>query len=252
MSKINQLIKEWPRGAVMTIKHLQKKGVDCELIKRYKKSGWIRAVGRGAYQLAGDQIDWQGSLYALQIQLNLHVQAGGRTALELKGYGHYISKRQRTIYLYGMPGEQLPQWFKKYLMQFDYIYIQTNLFPPDFQESFTEIKHKDFLIRISPPERAAMEMLYHIPGNQGFDEAMRIMENLATLRPQILQNMLEVCRSIKVKRLFLYMAEKQNHFWFEQLNLKKINLGRGKRVIIKNGMLDKKYQITIPRESQYS
>jgi hypothetical protein len=44
------------------------------------------------------------------------------------------------------------------------------------------------------------------------------------------------------------MAEKSQHQWFKELELNKISLGSGKRVIVKNGVLDKKYQITVPRE----
>jgi len=46
MTKINQLIKEWMKGAVMTLGYLKKKGINRESIKRYRKSGWIDAVGR--------------------------------------------------------------------------------------------------------------------------------------------------------------------------------------------------------------
>ena len=41
---------------------------------------------------------------------------------------------------------------------------------------------------ISTPELATMEMLYLIPNEQSFDEAMKIMEGLTTLRPQLVQN----------------------------------------------------------------
>ncbi len=45
MTKINQLIIEWPKGTVMTLDHLKQKGINRESIKRYRKSGWIDAVG---------------------------------------------------------------------------------------------------------------------------------------------------------------------------------------------------------------
>ena len=75
------------------------------------------------------------------------------------------------------------------------------------------------------------------------------MEGLTTLRPKLVQRLLEECKSIKVRRLFLLMAEYSNHDWFKELNVEKIDLGSGKRVIVKNGVLDKKYKITVP--SQY-
>ena len=44
------------------------------------------------------------------------------------------------------------------------------------------------------------------------------------------------------------MAEKALHAWFEALDLDRIDLGSGKRVITKGGVYDKKHQITIPAE----
>lgn len=72
------------------------------------------------------------------------------------------------------------------------------------------------------------------------------MENLVTLRPDVVQGLLTVCRSVKVKRLFLYMAERQENAWLSKLDLSKINLGKGKRMIIPNDRFDAKYQITVP------
>ena len=95
---------------------------------------------------------------------------------------------------------------------------------------------------------AAMELMYLVPTAQSFDEASKISEGLTTLRPQLLQNLLEECSSVKVKRLFLFMAEKHDHDWLHELNIDRINLGKGKRVIVEDGTLDKKYKITVPRE----
>jgi hypothetical protein len=152
--------------------------------------------------------------------------------------------------LFSQPGKHLPVWFKEYDWPVDYYCTTTNLFPDNLPSSFTESKYKDINITISALERAFLEMLHLIPEQQGFDEALQITKSLTTLRPDLLQNLLENCRSIKVKRLFMYMSEKENHFWFGDLNLDKIDLGSGKRMVIKNGYLDKKYNITVPRTSE--
>ena len=49
----------------------------------------------------------------------------------------------------------------------------------------------------------------------------------------------------------MYMAEKNSHSWIKEIQTKRIDLGSGKRVIIKNGILDKKYQITVQQENTY-
>ncbi len=112
----------------------------------------------------------------------------------------------------------------------------------------TEVELKTFSIKLSSPARAIMECLYLAPLHQDLVECFELMEGLNNLRPQSVQELLEQCTSIKVKRLFLYLAEKVNHDWVKYLNLEKIDLGRGKRSIIKNGVYIPKYQITVPKE----
>lgn len=90
----------------------------------------------------------------------------------------------------------------------------------------------------------------NFPKQEGFDEANYIMEGLPSLRPTVLQTLLEACKSVKVKRLFLYMAEHHNYAWFKRLETSSMDLGSGKREIIKGGKLDKKYMIVVPELSR--
>ncbi len=46
------------------------------------------------------------------------------------------------------------------------------------------------------------------------------------------------------------MAQRVRLLVFKKLNLGRIGLGAGKRLIIKNGKYDTKHQITYPREIQ--
>ena len=74
------------------------------------------------------------------------------------------------------------------------------------------------------------------------------MESLTSLRPDVVQSLLECCKSIKAKRLFLYLAEATEQPWFSKIRVVKINLGKGKRLIEKGGVFNAKYQITVPKE----
>jgi hypothetical protein len=92
-----------------------------------------------------------------------------------------------------------------------------------------------------------MECLYLAPEKFDLVECYELMENLNDLRPSLVQELLEACTSIKVKRLFLFMAERHNHSWFKHINLSKIDMGKGKRSLVKDGLYVSKYQITIPK-----
>ena len=65
--------------------------------------------------------------------------------------------------------------------------------------------------------------------------------------PQKVEALLKQCSSEKVKRLFLYFAEKAEHIWFKYIKTHEIDLGKGKRSLAKNGIYVPKYQITVPK-----
>ncbi len=187
-------------------------------------------------------------MYAIQKQLKLSIHPGGKTALQLLGYAHYLSEKLSNLYLFGYREEKLPTWYHKYNWNVNTNYSANQLFPEELSTGYTEYSHKNFTINISSAERAMVEMLYHFPKHHSFDECYQIMENLITLRPKVCQELLENCNSIKVNRLFLFMADNNGHSWFDDLNLNKINLGKGKRSLVKNGSLNKKYNITGPKK----
>jgi len=248
-NKLNQLISGWPRGTVAVSSYLKKHGFSHELIRAYRNSNWIKPVGRGAFILREDKVDWSGALYALQTQLNLNVHAGGKTALEMKGLAHYISPQRHKIFLYGKNFQKLPAWFKKHNWNGQQIiYSASKLFPDSFDKGLAQFDYSEFFIQISAPERAFMEMLYFVPDRVTFEEAVLIMENLTSLRPQLVQSLLANCNFVKVKRLFMYMAELHEHPWAYQIDTSKVDFGKGKRLIVKNGILDKKHMITVPRK----
>jgi hypothetical protein len=62
-----------------------------------------------------------------------------------------------------------------------------------------------------------------------------LMEILTTLRFNMVTKLLEQCSSFKVKRLFLYMAEKTKHAWFK-LDLSNVSLGSSPMSLTKGGM----------------
>ncbi|NQV16705.1 type IV toxin-antitoxin system AbiEi family antitoxin [bacterium] len=248
ITKINKLISSWPSGLVYTQKHLQKLGYDSQLVHRYIKSGWIEVVGAGAYMKANDNISWRGGLSAIQYQADKVIHVGGKTALFLQGYSHYGVAYESEVFLFAQEKEKLPKWYENHDWSVKVHFNSTSFQRNVDSKSFVELPESQFKIRVSSPERAVLEILYLVPNKQGFDEGYKLIEMLPGLRPTLMQSLLEDSQSIKVNRLFLFMAESIDHPWFASLDAKKIFLGSGKRVIVKNGKLDKKYNITVPHE----
>jgi len=244
--KLNPLIADWPVGAVYATSWLKKSGFSDQLLNRYKKSHWLTSVGSGALKRAGDEVTYQGAVYALQKQLDSSIHIGAKTALALQGKAHYLQLGNVTATLFGGSEAKLPRWFNKADWNVKTDYYSTSFLPPEL--GLVDLELKTFTVKISSPARAIMECLYLAPDKQDLMECYELLESLTNLRPQQVQVLLEACTSVKVKRLFLFLAERAKHSWFEYLDLTKIDLGAGKRSITPNGVFNKKYQITVPKE----
>jgi len=244
--KLNRLLKSWQTGTVKTAQTLQKLNYSYQLLDKYKRSNWLKSVGKGAYALADQEVHWPGALYPLQYELGLPIRVGGLTALEMLGYGHYIKTDKREIQLFGLEKKKLPLWFRKFMEKENLTITNTAFLNNVGSIPFSIKDFGNLSIKISAPETAYLEMLSIVPGKTSFEEALEVSENLTTLRSGILQDLLRSSTSIKVNRIALYIAEYHQHDWFQKLQVEEINLGKGKRVVQEKGRLDSKYNITVP------
>jgi len=245
-TKINQLLNSHPKGTVMLTKWLVEQGYSSDLLQRYKKGKWLESIGRGAMIRFGDNITYEGAVYSLQDQAGSSIHPGGRTALTLLGNAQYLNLSEAQIWLFGGKKEVLPSWFKDH-DRFAKMNFRRSSFLPNHL-GMTDIDLGTFSLRISGSARAMMECLYLVPKEQEMVECYELMEGLNNLRPDLVQELLGKCRSIKVKRLFLYLAEKAGHRWLEHIDMKKIDLGKGKRSLAQSGIYVPKYRITVPKE----
>jgi hypothetical protein len=242
-SKLNQLLQTMPKGTVLLSSWLVDQGYSHDLQQKYIRSQWLTPMGKGAYKRSGDEINIFGALYALQKQANKAIHPGGPSALYLQGYAHYIAMENQPLTLFTPQAVKLPVWFTKHWSG-AYTFRRTKMLPGS--EALTGYDTGNFEIFISSAPRAMMECLEMTPDRFDLEEAWLIMEGLNALPPKQVQHLLEQCSSIKTKRLFLYFAEKAGHVWFKHLDISRIQLGTGKRSIVKNGVLNSKYRITLP------
>ena len=250
-TKINKLLNLLPEGTLATTPWLQKQGISSQLLSHYEKSGWLETIGYGAYTRNKRSLTWQGGVYAMQSQLNMKMHVGGKTALELKRLLHFIPQTNSSAsYLYLFSNKDLPAWFLKYSWGIKVCCKPEHLFKNNIELGVTTYDNPFFSFRISAPERAIMELLYFVPSMQGLEEAFLILEGLTTLRPKIVQSLLEACQSVKVKRLFCALSKLAAHAWFKKLNLTQVDFGKGKRVIGDGGFFDSEFLITIPKKQE--
>ncbi len=245
-SKINQLLSTWPKNVVYLTSWLDQQGYSTQLLHRYKKSNWIVSFGNGAVIKNGDQASVEGALYALQQQASLGIHPAGKTALSLLGKTHYLDFTAKNYVLFGSKEEKLPTWMANQKWQKEIKYVSSLFLPKNL--GLVDKDMNGFSIKVSGAARAILECLYLSPKDQELLECYEMMEGLNNLRPNLVQELLEQCTSVKVKRLFLYLAKKAGHAWFEMLNLEKIDLGSGKRKLVENGVYIPEFKITVPKD----
>jgi len=242
--KINTLLKAQPSGIVYLTSWLTQNGFSNQLLDKYKKSNWLASIGTGAMIRSGDDVGYEGAIYALQEQAGMFVHPAGKTALSLLGKAHYLELSPNKVTVFGGKNEKLPTWCLKHDWGVTLDYYSSSFLSAGI--GLVDVELKTFSIKVSSAARAMLECLFLAPKNQELMECYQLMEGLNNLRPNLVQNLLESCTSVKVKRLFLYLAEKANHSWVNHLNIEKIDLGSGKRSIVTNGVYDSKYKITVP------
>lgn len=270
--KLNWLERNLPEGLLVTASWLTEKGYSSSLRAQYVSAGWLEQPARGVYRRPYGDLRWEHAVISLQTILEFPVIVGGRTALELQGYAHYLPQDQQAIHLYG--DQSIPNWLNKLGLPNHFHFRRSDrLFRNDpvargltslewniktgvgrsndpLQTGLTILPwgHWDWPMTLSTPERAIFELLNELPQNESFHQADMLMESLANLSPRRVQKLLIDCKSVKVKRLFMFFAERHDHSWFKRIDRTQVDLGTGKRMLVKGGKLNKTYQITLPED----
>lgn len=244
-TKINKIRQQTPSDGILLTSWLEKSGLSRSEISDYATSGWLRRIATGVYSFVGDKPTLYGILSSYQKQSTLSYHIGAASALELRGFVHYVPMGKPKAIVFAPIRPRLPKWLPLVDLDMRLIEVSTKVFGNIGCEQM-ELNRQQ--LTIASPERAIMECLLLYPAHYNLMDVYYLMETLTTLRPTLVQQLLESCTSVKVKRLFLYMAEKANHWWFPKLDLSKISLGSGTRSFSKGGVKDAKYDIVISRE----
>jgi hypothetical protein len=240
-------MQEVPKGLVLLSTWLCSEGYSYELQQRYRSSGWLKSIGTGAMLKTGDEFTLSGALAALQSQAGMNIPVGGRFALELQGVAHYLLLGEQEATVFTESKAALPVWFTRNEWTPKPKVFRTTLYNKD-KVGMTDYQDGELTMKISTPARAMMECLYLCPNQFPLQEAYELMEGLPTLRPMLVQSLLEECKSVKVKRLFLYFAERTNHAWLKHIDVSHIDLGKGDRSLATDGAYISKYHLVLPKE----
>ena len=237
-----------PEGQLVNRTWLQVRGFSRPRVDYALRAGKLEPVARGVYRRPGPPLKWEHVVYSLN-EMGFPVHVGGRSALELQGLAHYLpAGGVRRIDLYSP--SKMPPWVADFPAPFRFdIHIQNffNMLPEAAVHS-KPFGAWDWAIPYSTPELALLELLAGVRDAADFSVADKFFEAAVNLRPDLLHALLRACTRVKAKRLFLWFSDRHGHAWRQALETGHIDLGRGKRMLIKGGAYDAVYQITVPRE----
>ena len=241
---------------------LKDQQIDSKSIHQYVSSGWFERVTRGVYRRPlplgvqdSSAITWQGTLLSLQRILRYDVYLGGVSALEFSGFYHFVRlSGSHVVHFYG----NAPSWLKRLPLRNQVELHRNILFREDttgvtnsdhsFSESISSSSAWYWPLLISSPERATLEALDGLKSHADFELFDKTFEMLTTLRPKLLTQLLDSCRSVKVRRLFFVFADRHRYAWRKHLDISKFDLGSGPRSLVEGGTIHPTYRIYVPKD----
>jgi hypothetical protein len=247
---LNQLTRLLPEGVAAPSSWLVANGYSRQLVRKYVLGGWLTSLGHGAYARTGQPVGWEGVLLGLQRLGNIPCHVGGLAALNRQGAAHFLplgSEQRIRI----MSVRKPPAWVRSVKLAPTLLFDTRRLF--NDQAVATAVVPlstgiRDWTLPMAGAEMAIMEMLIDVNDRPSFAHAAQVFEGLTVLRPGVINALLVACHSIKVKRLFLFLAVHFGYPWANRLETAGLDLGSGNRQIVKGGRLDKQFLITVPED----
>jgi hypothetical protein len=245
---------------------MQTAEIDRHAVDNLLKGGQLVPLAPAVYMRPGTRLTWMGVVAALQSIFHSDLTVGGLTALELQGFAHYLPlSGTRAVHLYGK--DLLPAWLQSAMPDIRFVRRQrpsglgnTGLLTWAYDNWSRQLVDGGTATRgqenwpfvLSSAERALLEVLMDVPETLSFEHAAQLLQGMTNLSPKRLEGLLRQCTSVKLRRLFYWLAERQGHAWFSKLpaaaTLDDLGLGTGNRVLARRGRLDAKYRITVPEE----
>lgn len=243
-SKLNRLLSGNIPGGLLFAAWLREAGYSSQLLKRYRDSGWLEMLVRGVMYRSNDNLSAEAAVCSYTRQTGNPARVAAHSALELLGFNHYVPMGKPRLIVAFKSGS-VDEWAKSDKYDMTIVPFHTEVFKNPATQL---IARNGYSLTISSPEQAFLECLYLVPDHYNYMDLYYIMEQLTALDPEKVQTALENTSSQRVKRMFLYMADKAGHYWFDMIDKEKLGLTGSKIQLVENGVYNSKYRITVPKE----
>jgi len=243
-TKINQLLTSTDSSGLYFSQWLKAQGYSDQLQKKYRDSGWLTSLSQGVMFRTGGKLSAYSALASCNSQTGTKYRIAAHSALEYTGFNHYVPMGKPVLAITSDSAKKRPSWMKDDMFDMTFRMFHTEVFK---HTEVVETQTSCGVLYISSPEQAFLECLLLAPKFYDYMDLFYIMEQLTTLRGDVVQRLLETIQNVSVKRMFLYMAEKAGHYWVDELCLDKVILGTSKIQLVPDGVYISKYKITVPK-----
>ena len=242
-----------PPGMAATKQWLINQSLNQHFVDNAVRSKTLLPLANGVFTQFSEQLDWKGAVASLQRMSSAPVHVGGLSALELAGLTQYVRRPGvGQVHLYS--SAPLPRWLPRLNLGVNFVgHSIRTLWQETVMEDSAYVKQEQWREGLPPvlfscPEKAMLEVLADVPHKISFEHADELMQGMQNLSPRKLDSLLRACVSVKVKRLFFWLADRQQFAWLGKLDSSQYDLGSGKRLIATQGRLDSKWLITVPKQ----
>lgn len=241
--KLNKLLSYGVPHGLYFSGWLTANGWSNQLVQCYCENGWLERLCRGVFVRKGDVPQAYAALHSYRRQLGMGLHVAGHSALELHGYMHFVPMGKPRL-MVALHGSYEAQWLKMDVYDRYFVSVRMDAFSTD-----TDIyRYQELELPASSAEQAFAECLQLAPKYYSYMDLYLLMEQLTVLRPKVVEQVLAQSKNQRVKRLYLYMAEKAGHVWVEDVDVKKVGLTQSPLRIKAGGTFVNKYKMTIPTE----
>lgn len=169
-TKINNLRQQIPSNGIMLTSWLEKSGFNRNEVYDYMESGWLQRISTGVYQFTGDTPTLYGILASYQKQIGLKYHIGAASALELKGFSHYIAMGKPTAVVFSPVRPPLPKWLNDADLDMNLAEVATKVLGTIGIE---QMDYQEQTLTVSSPERAIMECVLLSPSRYDLMDVYR-------------------------------------------------------------------------------
>lgn len=246
------LEKSLKPGYLVNRKVLYSYGLTRPDVDYYVRSGFLSSFTRGLYHRKSDyNLTWR-EIVASLADLGYQAHVGGASVVRDAGLEHFVSVGDSATSISLYSAEPLPNWLSdtptpEILTATKQSWLKK--LPSSVYRAQT-FGQWDRELKYATLELALLEQLVDAKLESDIVAIDRQLEGMANLSPTRLNELLRLCPNVKAKRLCGWLLQRHDHAWIKRIEWNTVDLGKGKRSVIKGGRYNDQWQITVPRKME--